>query len=123
MTVNNKLITLTEGIESYYRDEEYHLLPKLRRFMDTFPDNIKNYLQEKVENLDDWLKSIKNTRVFIAHGDKKEDVIDDFHKLSVYVNVLQNLEQFFILKQLGMNDLDSSKLLSRIIQDFDSEQI
>lgn len=122
-SVENELINLTEGIESFYRNKKkVYLIDKLKWFLATFSDEIKNNLTYYVGNLDSWAYSLKQTRAHIAHGDQKKAAIKDFETLSKHVGVLKVLVQAFILQQLG-NKLSSDKIESNIALEFNSEFI
>ena len=68
-SVENELINLTEGIESFYRNKKkVYLIDKLKWFLATFSDEIKNNLTYYVGNLDSWAYSLKQTRAQSKKG-------------------------------------------------------
>lgn len=122
-TVENKLINLTQGIEAYYRNEKKaSLYEKIMMMLNTFPQQIKQAIK-KYDDLEDFANSLKDTRVFITHGSNTKHKIDNFQKLSNYVNALQYLEQYFILSELGMKDINILKVTSRLNVLFSTEFI
>lgn len=122
-TVENKLINLTEGIESYYRDQNKSLCEKIQLMLHSLPENLQNVLKEKVGPLDNWAKTLKQNRVYIVHGNKKKFVIDNIEELSEHVNLLQYLVQYFILQQLGMKIRNTNIVKTNINGFFSSERI
>lgn len=122
-TVQNKLINLTEGIEAYYRDKNESLYQKLKDMIFSLPSYILDTLKENVGDLNIWLSEIKDTRVYIAHGNRKAHVIDDLIKLSQYVNALQYLTQYFILQELGMKIESKQRVKMNLDSFFNTEEI
>ena len=122
-TVQNKLINLTEGIEAYYRDKDENLHQKLEDMLNSLPEYIQDTLEKNVGDLDTWLSEIKDTRVYIAHGDRKEHVIDDFMELSRDVDTLQYLTQYFILQELGMKIEGKERVKINLDSFFNTEEI
>lgn len=122
-TIQNKLINLTEGIESYYRDKDEHLCSKIQDMLHSLPAYILDTLKKYVKDIDTWALAIKQTRVYIAHGDKKAHVIDDFMELSRDVDALQYLIQYFILQELGMRIEDESMVKITLSNFFNTEEI
>lgn len=122
-TVQNKLINLTEGIEAYYRDKDENLHQKLEDMLNSLAEYIQDTLEKNVGDLDTWLSEIKDTRVYIAHGDRKEHVIDDFMELSRDVDTLQYLTQYFILQELGMKIEGKERVKINLDSFFNTEEI
>ena len=122
-TVQNKLINLTEGIEAYYRDKDETLYRKLQDMLYSLPSYILDVLRENVGDLDAWLLAIKDTRVYIAHGIRRVNVIDDFMRLSQYVNAFQYLTQYFILQELGMKIESKERVKMNLDSLFNTEEI
>ncbi|MBW7980184.1 hypothetical protein EFQ13_07680 [Lactobacillus helveticus] len=122
-TVQNKLINLTEGIEAYYRDKDETLYRKLQDMLYSLPSYILDVLRENVGDLDAWLLAIKDTRVYIAHGIRRVNVIDDFMRLSQYVNAFQYLTQYFILQELGMKIESKERVKMNLDSFFNTEEI
>lgn len=122
-TVQNKLINLTEGIEAYYRDKRQSLCQKIKSMIHSFPLTIQQTLEKCVGDLDFWILSLKQTRVYIAHGEKKSHMITDLIELSQSVNALQYLVQYFILQELGMNIHNSENVEYNLIHFFESQKI
>ena len=80
-------------------------------------------MEEHVGNIDEWAKAIKQTRVYIAHGEKKAKVIDDIMELSQDVNALQYLTQYFILQELGMK-IDYKQMVGMVLDGcFNTERL
>lgn len=122
-TVQNKLINLTEGIEAYYRDEKISLCKKIKNMLKSLPTYVIDKLEEHVGNIDEWAQAIKQTRVYIAHGEKKAKVIDDIIELSQGVNTLQYLTQYFILQELGMK-IDYKQMVGMVLDGcFNTERL
>lgn len=122
-TIQNKLINLTEGIEAYYRDEKMSLYKKIKNMLNSLPTYVIDKLKEHVGNIDEWAQAIKQTRVYIAHGEKKAKVIDDIIELSQAVNALQYLTQYFILQELGMK-IDYEQMVSMVLDNcFNTERL
>lgn len=122
-TVENKLINLTEGIEAYYRDKAESLCEKIKDMIYSLPQYIQDVLIKNIGNLDDWSLALKQTRVYFAHGDRKAHIIEDFEKLSQYVNVFQYLVQYFILQELGMKITSTDNVVAHISNFFYEQQI
>lgn len=122
-TVQNKLINLTEGIEAYYRDKKESLYQKLQDMLHSLPACLLNTLEKHVGDINTWLQAIKQTRVYIAHGEKKVNVIDDYMELSRDVDVLQYLTRYFILQKLGMK-IESNQMVKIMLDNiFNTEEL
>ena len=89
----------------------------------SLPSYILDTLKENVGDLNIWLSEIKDTRVYIAHGNRKAHVIDDLIKLSQYVNALQYLTQYFILQELGMKIESKQRVKINLDSFFNTEEI
>lgn len=122
-TIEDKLINLTEGIESFCRnDRDDHgrkltLLDAMKNIIHALPSFIVDKMTDEIGNVDEWLEKLKDSRVFLAHGTEKENRIDNLNELIIQVTALQFLIQCFIMKELGY-DLDKSQrdILSEIDQ-------
>lgn len=114
-TIENQLINLTEGIESYYRNLDINLLEKLKKFINELPQVIQEELSNYIIDMDEWLKGIKDTRVFIAHGNVKSHKIDNMNEIIIRVSALRLLVQCFIMDKLGF---DFSSINNRYSQIF-----
>lgn len=107
--VENNLINLTQGIESFYKDQKndknqpMNLLEKLTAMVNELPDEFINILKRNVGDVETWLKRIKNTRVYLTHGNKRNNCIEDPNEIIYAVNVFQFLVRIFILSKLGIN--------------------
>lgn len=122
-TVQNKLINLTEGIEAYYRDREATLCEKIQYMLHSLPSYVLNELKKYVGNIDNWALSLKQTRVYIAHGNKRMHVIDDIIELSQNVNAFQYLIQYFILQKLDMK-IDYKQMVGIVLDScFNTEKV
>ena len=122
-TVQNKLINLTEGIEAYYRDKDENLCQKIKDMLHSLPTYIIYTLEKRVGDIDTWALAIKQTRVYIAHGDKKANVIDDFMEFSRDVDAIQYLTQYFILQELGMKIRDEQRVKMVLDDCFNTEKL
>ena len=122
-TVQNKLINLTEGIEAYYRDRNESLCQKIKDMLHSLPTYVLDILEEHVGNIDEWALAIKQTRVYIAHGEKKAHTIDDFMELSQDVDALQYLTQYFILQELDMKIRNKQIVKMTLNNFFNTEKI
>mgnify|MGYP000843710166 FL=1 len=137
MSMQNMLINLTQGIEAFYRKEKvifYRrgkklkkdecLLNKIKKMLCTFSDEFINKVEKDIGmNIKKWAELIKNTRVFIVHGNKKGEIIENTTDLWHSVQLLQYLVQVFILQELGMIDLSEQKEFNQINKIFSSEII
>lgn len=94
--IENKLINLTKGIESYYRNTTLSLLKKLNKFINFLPENMIKELNSIVGDTNTWLKRIKDTRVFIEHGDDRKCRIKGLHELSNSVDILQLIVRMYL---------------------------
>lgn len=89
----------------------------------SLPTYVIDKLEEHVGNINEWAQAIKQTRVYIAHGEKKAKVIDDIIELSQAVNALQYLTQYFILQELGMK-IDYEQMVSMVLDNcFNTERL
>jgi hypothetical protein len=137
MSMQNMLINLTQGIEAFYRKEKVisrkkvkkyqrnlYLLEKIEKMLSTFSNKFINTIEKDIGlNINKWAKLIKNTRVFIVHGNKKGKIIENTTDLWHSVQLLQYLVQVFILQELGMINLSEQKEFNQIDKIFSSEII
>ena len=114
---------MTEGIEAYYRDREATLCEKIQYMLHSLPSYVLNELKKYVGNIDNWALSLKQTRVYIAHGNKRMHVIDDIIELSQNVNAFQYLIQYFILQELDMK-IDYKQMVGIVLDScFNTEKV
>ncbi|WP_057719305.1 HEPN domain-containing protein [Lactobacillus taiwanensis] len=137
MSMQNMLINLTQGVEAFYRKEKVisrkkakkyqrnlYLLEKIEKMLSTFSNEFINTIEKDIGmNINKWAKLIKNTRVFIVHGNKKGKIIENTTDLWHSVQLLQYLVQVFILQELGMINLSEQKEFNQIDKIFSSEII
>lgn len=100
-TIENKLINLIESIESFYRKNNITLFQAMKRLIHSLPSEILYKITEYVGSIDEWLKKLRNTRVFLTHGTERKARFTDINELIVQVNIFQILIQCFIMKELG----------------------
>ena len=113
-TIEDKLINLTEGIESFCRNErddrgrKLSLLDAMKNVVHALPSFIIEKMNSKVGNIDEWMEKLKDSRVFLAHGTDRDNRSDNINELIIQVRAFQFLIQCFIMKELGY-DLDKSQ--------------
>lgn len=121
--VENDLINLTQGIESYYYNlKRVSLKDKIVKFIGELPDIYTEILMDHFTDVDKWIEKIKNTRVYITHGTKKDKAIHDPQKLTVSVMVLSFLVRVFILQQIGVG-IENERLERKLEGIFDMNVI
>lgn len=111
--LENDLINLTQGVESYYRKEKLSLLDKMQKLMSVIPQSILNRerLEKRIDNEALFTKKLKNTRVYLTHGTNKNGRYSG-DNLIRGTEVFQLAVRYFILVNLGFSDSDLEYLAS-----------
>lgn len=133
-TVENNLVNLCQGIDSFYPDG--YLIDKIEKTVNSLPNNIKDvlkknnrfilnnyykkialedYLNRNNINADDyiaiWSGMIKDTRVYLIHGNEDKKLrIDNSNDLKRATKLLSFLVECFILQELGYKELNRQEV-------------
>ncbi|MCF6165129.1 hypothetical protein LROSL1_0036 [Furfurilactobacillus rossiae] len=102
--IENTLINLTEGVESFFRNRDACLRDKLTFLFKRVPNEILNrdVLQKSIDSEDDFIKSLVNTRVYLTHGKVRPGIYKD-EKLIIATRILQLSVRYFLLSEIGFS--------------------
>lgn len=103
--IENTLINLTEGIESFFRSRDGHLKDKIELFFKEIPNDMldRQKLQGRLDEEQQFVKSLVNTRVFLTHGAIRKSIYKN-EKLIIATKLLQASVRYFILSHIGFSD-------------------
>ncbi|MCI1892595.1 MAG: hypothetical protein LKI92_10750 [Schleiferilactobacillus harbinensis] len=120
--IENSLINLMQGVESYYRNEELSLVKKIAKITKSVPISIldRKQMESRLGNEQDYTRKLKNTRVFLTHGNKRDDLYTGKEMISATV-VFQLIVQCFVLLQLGMDTNSLSYMKSVFAERFNTK--
>lgn len=123
--MENMLINLTEGIESYYRHfASLSLRKKLNKALGRVPNDFlpRNLLKVKIDDLESFTQKVTNTRVYLTHGTNRKARYEEIY-LYRSIMVFKAVVRYIILKDLGFSDSTLSDLKEEFTQALNVEWI